>query len=164
MRYLKDLLVTDMFLIKGHANTGNQRLSTFLSNTRKRFLEMDEVILIKHDGGERVLTPWMLVRIDDIILAHEIEEAGDEGLRGLAEREGDKIAVTTHFKGNALLQLSGKVRKRAINSDTLRHHDFIVVVEPKIRGLTVNGAREYTLLENPSYVIVNRNRIAFIFQ
>lgn len=153
-----------MFFIKGHANTGGQRLSTFLNNTRKRFLEMDEVTSIKLDGGERMLIPWMLVRMDDIILAHEIEEAGDEGLKVLAERDRDNIAVTTHFNGNTSIQLSGKVRKRVINSEPLRNHDFIVVVEPKLQGLPVNAAPEYAVLENMSYVIVNRNRIAFIFQ
>jgi hypothetical protein len=164
MKYLKDLLFTDRFLIKGHVNTGGQRLSTFLNNTRKRFVEMEEVTLIRHDGGERIPTPWMLVRVDDILLAHEIEEAGDEGLRVLAEREENKIAVTAYFNSNASLQLSGKVRKHAMNSDALRHSNFIVVVEPKLRGLTFKADREYAMLENLSYAIVNKDRLAFILK
>ena len=164
MKYLKDLLFTDTFLIKGHVNTGGQRLSTFLNSTRKRFLEMEEATLIKHDGGDRVLTEWMLIRVDDILLAHELEVTGDEGLRLLGERARDEIAITAHFSGNLSLQLSGKARKRAIDSDTLRHHDFVVVVDPVLQGFTLERAPEYAVFENLPYVIVNRNRIAFIFR
>jgi hypothetical protein len=162
MRYLKDLLITDNFLIKGHASTGGQRLSTFLNNNRKPFLEMDEVTLIGHDSDESVLVPWMLVRTDSILLAHEIGEAGDEGLKGLAEQETDKVTVTVHFNGRTPLQLAGKVRKRALNSEASGHHDFIVVVEAKLQGLNFQTTPEYAVFGNLSYVIMNRNRVAFI--
>jgi hypothetical protein len=164
MRYLKDLLFTDEFLIKGHINTGGQRLSTFLNRTRKRFLGMEDATLIKHDGGDRIMTEWMLVRVDDILLAYEREDTGDEGLRILGERERDEIAIIAHFSGNTSLQLSGKVRKRALDSETLRHHDFVVALDPVLRGFTARLPREYAVFENLPYVIVNRNRIAFIFR
>jgi hypothetical protein len=165
MRYLKDLLLTDRFFIKGHINTGGQRLSTFLNSTSKRLLEMEEVTLVKLDGEERVLSAWMQVRVDEIILAHEMEAAGDEGLRLLAERgRREEIAVTAHFSSNAPLQLLGKVSKRAIDCNSPRPHDFIVVLEPKLRGLTGKLAHEYAVFENLPYVIVNKNRLAFIFQ
>jgi hypothetical protein len=164
MRYLKDLLVTEQFLIKGHANTGGRRLSTFLNNTSKPFLEMDEVTCFNHEGSECARASWMLVRIDDIILAHEIGEAGDEGLKGLAERELDQIAVTACFNANTPIRLSGKVRKRAVNSDSRSHHDFIVVVEPELRGLAFRAMPEFEAFENMFYAIMNRNRIAFISQ
>jgi hypothetical protein len=164
MRYRKDRLVTDRFLLKGHANTGNHRLSTFLNNSRKHFLEMDDVTLIKHDGSENFTAEWMLVHMDDIILAHEIEETGDEGLKGLSERQKDEISVTVHFDGNSSLRLSGKVRKSTLNISGSRPHDFIVMVEPEIRGLPIAEIPEYGIFENLSYVIVNRKRIAFITQ
>jgi hypothetical protein len=165
MRYLKDLLYTEKFLIKGHANTGGQRLSTFLNKTRKHFLEMEDATLIRHDGGDRILTPWMLARLDNIILAYENEESGDEGLKILAERESDRIEVKAFFSGNCSLQLSGKMRKRAMDSDAIRHQDFIVMVEPKLQGFRANkAAREYSVFDNLSYVIVNRNCLAFIFR
>ncbi len=164
MRFLKDLLYTETFLIKGHANTGSQRLSTFLNNSRKRFLEMEEVTLIKHDGGRRVAAAWMQVRVDDILFAHELEMSGDEGLRILAERKRDDIEMTAYFSSDIPLQISGKVRKHALNSSTFRHCDFIVVVEPKLEGLILKPAREYAVLENMPYAIVNRNRLSLIFR
>jgi hypothetical protein len=162
MKYVKDLLLTDTSLLKGHLKTGDQRLSTFLNTTPKRFLEMDKVTVVNHARGERVLIAQMLVRVEEILLAHEMEETGDEGLKLLAEREKDEVAVTAHFGGSMPLQISGKVGKRAIERDISVRHDFIVVVEPKVRELPAKAANEYTILENLPYVIANRGRVAFI--
>ncbi len=164
MKYLKDLLFTDTFLIKGHVNTGGQRLSTFLNGTRKPFLEVEEATLIDHDGGDRVTTGWMLVRVDDILLAHEMEVTGDEGLRLLGEREREEIAITAHFSGKIALQISGRVRKRALDADAPPIHDFIVVVDPVFKGLALNPGSEYAVFGDLPYVIVNRSRIAFILR
>ena len=87
-----------------------------------------------------------LMRLDDLILANQIGEAGDEGLKVLAERERDKIAATIHFNGNTSLQISGKVRQRVINSESLRNHNFIVVVEPQFQGFPVKAVPEYAVL------------------
>jgi hypothetical protein len=162
MIYLKDMLITNRFCVKGHANTGGQRLSAFLNNTSKPFLEMDEVTFIDHDGNESARAAWVLMHIDDIILAHEIGEAGDEILKGLVERELDQISVSVRFNANTQLQLSGKVRQRAVNSDTRDYHDFIVVVEPELRGLTFKKTPGFASFENLSYVIMNRKRVAFM--
>ncbi len=164
MRYLKDLLFTETHMIRGHANTGDRRLSTFLNMTRKYFLEMEEATLIRHDGGGALQAGWMLVRLDDILLAHEMEVTGDEGLRLLGKNAGNEIAITAHFNGRLPLQLSGKVRGRSIDSDTVRNHDFFVVVDPVLRGFTANASHEYAIFKNLPYVIANRNRIAFILR
>lgn len=161
MRYVKDLLLTDMFLLKGHVKTGDQRLSTFLNTTPKRFLEMDEVTFVKHTGGESVSVPQMLVRVEEILLAHEMEETGDEGLKHLAEREKDEAAVTVFFGGAMPLQLSGKVSKRAVERATSRH-DFIVVVEPVLQVFTGKASHEFAIFEDLPYLIANRARLAFI--
>ncbi len=163
MRFLKDLIFTDSHLVKGHANTGSQRLSTFLTNTRKRFLAMEESTRIRHDGGERIQSAQMLVCINDILLAHEMEEAGDIGLRNIALRDRAEIAVTFQLRYDSPLQLSGVVRKRAVNSDASRIHDFIVVANPRLQGFPANPSPEYALLEKASYLIVNKSRIEFIF-
>jgi hypothetical protein len=72
--------------------------------------------------------------------------------------------VTAHFGGNLSIQLSGKVRKRALDSDTLRNNDFIVVVEPRIEGLAISALPEYAFFESLPYAIVNKNRLALIFR
>jgi hypothetical protein len=164
MRFVKDLLFTDKYLIKGHVNTGGQRLSTFLNNTRKRFLEMEEAIFIRHDGGDRIQTEWALVHVNEVLFAHEMEQTGDEGLRNLAARDRAEIAVTIHLRWDAPMHLSGMVHKRAMHSDALHHHDFVVMINPILQGFTVKPAPEYALLQNVPYLIVNRERIALIFR
>jgi hypothetical protein len=163
MRYLKDLLFTDTHLIKGHIHTGGQRLSTFLNNTRKRFLEMEEATLIKHSGGAPAQTGRMLISIDDILLAHEMEVTGDEGMRHLGDRAKEEMAITAHFSGHIPLELSGTVRKRSMDAEAPRDHDFVVVLQPVLRGVPAKPAPEYSILENPAYVIANRKRIVYIF-
>lgn len=162
MRYVKDLVFTDRYLIKGHAHTGAERLSSFLNSTRKHFLEMEEATLVKHDGGERIQTARIMVRVEDILFAHEMEETGDAVLRNLAARDKPEIPVAIHLRCHPPIQLSGLVRKRTMVSDKLLNHDFIVMVNPVIRGFTANSAPEYALLENVPYLIVNRNRITLI--
>ncbi len=164
MRYLKDLLFTDRFLIKGHAHTGGQRLSSFLNGARKRFLEMEESTVVQHSGGVRTQAEWMMVRVDDILFAYEMEQTGDEALRKLASRDKPEIPVVFHLKCSPPVQLSGLVRKRAIRSDMLPAHDFIVMVNPEIRGLPAESSPEHALLESAPYLIVNRDRISFIFR
>jgi hypothetical protein len=163
MRYLKDLLFTDTHLIKGHVHTGGQRLSTFLNTTRKRFLEMEEATLTKHSGGNTTQAGKILIAIDDILLAHEMEVTGDEMMRQLGDRARDEMAITAHFSGDIPLQLSGNVRKRALDADVLRDHDFVVVLQPVIQGISAKPSPEYSFLDNPAYVIANRKRIAFVF-
>jgi hypothetical protein len=164
MRYLKDLLFTDQYLIKGHAHTGGQRLSSFLNSTRKRFLEMEEATLIKHNGGDRLQIEWMLLRVNDILFAYEMEQTGDAGLRNIAARDKPEMAVTIHLKWDTPMQLSGMVRKRAMNSDMLFNHDFLVMINPILQGVTAKPVPEYALLENVPYLIVNRDRIAFMMR
>jgi len=162
MRYLKDLLFTDTYLIKGHVHTGGKRLSTFLNAARRRFLEMEEATLIQHSGGKTAQAGKILISIDEILLAYEMEVTGDEVMRQLGDRVRDEMEITAHFGSSFPLELSGKVRKRAIDANALRDHDFIVVMQPVLRGLTSKHSPEYSLLENPAYLIANRKRISYI--
>ena len=162
MKYLKDLLITDRFLLKGHVDTGNQRLSNFLNDAGRHFIEMNEAALLIHEGGERISVPRMLLRTDEILIAHEIGDAGDEGMKALAERQKDDLDVANRFSRLPSLQLSGKVRKRAMNAGALYQNHFVVVVEPQITGLPLREASEYALMETVYYVIVNTHRIAFV--
>ena len=164
MRFLKDVLYTDTFLIKGHVNTGERRLSGFLNNTRNRFIEVEEATLIRHDGGDCIPAARMQVHIRDILFAHESEDTGDEVLRNLAKHKRDEIRMTAYFSSATPLQLSGRIPRRAFDQDAHLPDDFIVVVHPEFRGLPANDAPEYALLRDLHYVIVNRDRLAFLFQ
>lgn len=164
MRFLKDVLYTDIFLIKGHINTGEKRLSSFLNNTRKRFIEVEEATLYRHDGGNRIPAPLVQVHAQDILFAHESEDTGDEVFRNLAKQQRDEIRMTAYFSSTTPIQISGRIHKRAFDSNPGRYHDFIVVVQPEFQGVPFTAASEYDLFRDLHYVIVNINRIAFLFQ
>ena len=164
MRFLKDVLYTNTFLIKGHVNTGEERLSSFLNNTRKRFIEVEEATLLRHDGDDLIPASRMQVNVRDIFFAHESEDTGDEVLRNLAQQQRDEISITAYFSSSTPLQLSGRIHKRALDSNPDRQQDFIVVVQPEFQGLPLEAASEYGLFRDLHYVIVNRNRITFLFQ
>ena len=159
--YLKDLLLTNAFLIKGHINTGGQRLSTFLNNFPRRFLEIEEVTVMDPVQDTHFTTTRMLVRVEEIILAHELEETGDESLRHLAGQDRDDTVANIQFSGTTPFQLWGKVSTRAIERDSSGQYDFIVVVEPKILGLT-NKAQD--VLKDLPYLIANKSRMALILE
>jgi hypothetical protein len=163
MRFLKDLLCTDTFMIKGHAKSGSGRLSNFLNTTRRPFLEMEEATLVRHDGTNCITTGHVQVRVNDILFAHELEVSGDESLRTLAERNRNDVEVTALFGGDIGIQISGKVRKRSLDSESTRPHDFIVVVEPRIEGIAI-PMNEFEPFKNLPYAIVNRNRLALIIR
>ncbi len=161
MIYLKDLLLTDAFLIKGHINTANQRLSSFLGNFARRFLEIEEAVVTDCVRDEVFNATRMLMRVEEIIVAHEMEEIGDDGLRHLAGQERDDTVVTIQFNGAARFQLTGRVSKRSMERDSSSPHDFLVVVAPKLVGIT---GKSMDVLRNLPYLIVNKSRIAFILE
>jgi hypothetical protein len=161
MMYLKDLLLTDTFLLKGHISTGGQRLTSFLNAIPKRFLEMNEVTVTDHVRGVRFTNSRMLLRVEEIILAHELVERGDESLKLLAAQERDEVIVTARFSGATPLITSGRVSRRALEHDTPGQHEFIVFTEPNFEGLT---SIAHDIFKNLPYVIANRGRIAFIYE
>jgi hypothetical protein len=162
MKFHKDLLFTDKHLIKGHIKTGGQRLSTFLNSTRKKFLEMEEALLISHDGKDRIKTDFALVRINEILFAYENEETGDEVMRNLGGRQTAEQPILIHLNSTVPLQLSGKVRKRALESEAIRWHDFFVIMNPVLNGFSAKPAPEYSFIKNVPYLIVNRDRSAIM--
>lgn len=164
MRYLKDLLLTDTCLLKGHVSTRGQRLSTFLNTTPRRCIEMSEVTLIQHSRAETLQAMHMMVRVDEILLAHEMDVSGDEVMKLLAEQKRDEVLVNIHFGGAAPIQITGMISRRVIDRDATSDHDFLVILSPQIRGLEGKLAREYAVLEGLPYVIANRDRIAFMYQ
>jgi hypothetical protein len=161
MMYLKDLVLTDTFLLKGHISSGGQRLSSFLNGIPKRFLEMNEATVTDLLLGARFTNTRMLLRVEEIILAHELVEKGDESLRLLAAQERDEITATARFSGPTPLVASGRVSRRALEHDTPGQHEFIVISEPSFEGLTGIAQDAF---KNLPYVIANRGRIAFIYE
>ncbi len=162
MRYLKYIFLTDTFIINGHLNTGGQRLSTFLNNTRRRLLNLDEVTFVNHIQGESAQSAALLVRTDDILLAHELEEAGDDRLRLLAEQGRDEVAISARFSGAFPFRLSGNVSRHTLDRCASSHQGFIVILRPRLLIIGDKAADRCGAFQDLPYVILNTNRLALI--
>lgn len=164
MEYVKDLFLTDSFLIKGYVKTGGRRLSTWLNNYKARFIEVHDATLVGVNQGDRIVTARAMINVDEILLANElIDSAGDHSLRALADGDKDRALVNLYFGGKLPLEVSGKMLKRAYNRTDLGEQDFLVVTEPSVEGLNAKKQREFAVLKRAAYLIVNRKRIAYVF-
>jgi len=164
VEYVKDLLLTESFLVKGYVQTGGKRLSTFLSDAKDPFIEVKDATLIGVTQGDRIVTARALIHRDEILIAHElIESAGDQTLRRLSNADDERVPVNLYFGGRLPLEVSGKMLKRAYNRRDLGHPKYLVVTEPAIEGLAGKKAREFSVLTKAGYLIVNRDRIAYVF-
>jgi hypothetical protein len=162
MKYLKDLLLTDTHLLKGHVVTGGQRLSSFLNATPRRHLEMYDVTLCGQSPAETVTMPRVLVRVSEILLAHEMDEAGDQTLKILAESERDEIPIVAFFGGATPIRIAGRASKRVMERGAGGSRDFIVIIEPMLEGVPAGTSPEFAVLSSLRYVIANRSRMALI--
>jgi hypothetical protein len=161
MMYLKDMILTDTFLLKGHIGTGGHRLSSFLNNIPKRFLEIDEVTVTDPIRDVRFTNTRMMLRVEEIILAYEMAETGDESLRLMAAQERDEVTVTARFSGATQLIAYGRVSRRTLEHDMPGQHEFIVLSEPRLEGLPGIAQDAF---KDVTYVIANRSRIALIYE
>lgn len=164
MEFVKDLFLTESFLIKGYVKTGGRRLTTFLNTTGGRFIEVHDATLVGVAQGDRIVTARAMVNLDEILIAHElIGSAGDDLLRRLAEPAKDRALVNLYLGGRLALEISGKMLRRAYNRTDLGEQRFLVVTDTAIEGLAGKKPREFAVLKRAPYLIVNRTRIAYVF-
>jgi len=161
---VKDLFLTDSFLVKGYVKTGGRRLTTYLNSLSSRFLEVHDATMIGVQKGDRIVTARAMVSVEEVLLANElIESAGDEMMKSLADPEKDRTLVNLYFSGKLPIEVTGKMLRRAYNRSDLGEQDFLVVTEPSIDGLGSHKAREFSVLKQAPYVVVNRRRLAYVF-
>ena len=164
MEYVKDLFLTESFLVKGYVKTGGRRLTTYLNNLKSSFLEVHDATLIGIQKGDRIVTARAMICVAEILLANElIEAAGDHMMKQLAEPEKDRAVVNLSFSGKLPIEVTGKMQSKAYNRNDLGAQDFLVVTEPSIDGLGSRKSREFSVLKRAPYVIVNRRRLAYVF-
>jgi len=164
VEYVKDLFLTDSFLVKGYVKTDGRRLTTYLNSHDHRFIEVHDATMIGVSKGDRIVTARAMINIREVIAAHElIESAGDEILRRVSEPDAERALVNLYFSGGLPLEVSGKMLRRAYNRKDLGSQEFLVVTEPSVEGLADKKAREFKLLQKAPYLIVNRDRIAYVF-
>jgi len=164
VEYVNDLFLTESFLVKGLVKGGGKRLSNFLNSVTAPFIEVLDATMIGVTQGDRIVTARAMIHRNEILLAHElIESAGDSTLKNLSSANEERALVNLYFSGRLPLEVSGKMLKRAYNRKDLGDQRFLVVTEPSIEGLGGKKAREFGVLAKAPYLIVNRDRIAYVF-
>lgn len=164
MEYVKDLFLTESFLIKGLVKNGGKRLSNFLNGGSAPFIEIHDATMIGVTQGDRIVTARAMIHRNEILIAHElIEAAGDATLKQFTAGGEERALVNLYFSGRLPLEVSGKMLKRAYNRKDLGEQRFLVVTEPAVEGLGGKKAREFAVLTRAPYLIVNRDRIAYVF-
>jgi hypothetical protein len=163
MRYFNHLLLTESFFIKGHVATGTRRLSTYLNDVDKPFLEVGHPIIISCTDGSQHQSERALLRCQDLLMAFELEESeGDETLKTLSEQGKTLTAVKIHIGGKHPMEIRGDMDSRTVERIAFGPSDFMVVKDPSIQGLPVPVTVENAVPDALTYIIVNRNRIELV--
>ncbi|MCB9883671.1 MAG: hypothetical protein H6834_17920 [Planctomycetes bacterium] len=161
-KIVEDMFLTENFLIKGTVEGKFKRLSSFLDQYRKNFLPIRDATLIDLATRQRVETPLVFVRVNEIILAHEyLDVKGDWYLAQLAA--GQKLVPLRAFhSGRINLELSGLARPQAYEIVTGSHH-FFIIEAPKVVGLNTEGDPDLEQIAKLPYLIVNKHVLAYIY-
>jgi len=163
MRYFNHLLLTESFFIKGHVSTGTRRLSTYLNDMDKPFVEVGHPAIINCTDGSESQSERVLLRFPDLLLAFELEDTeGDETLKSLSDHGRILTPVKIHIGGKHPMEIRGNMDSHTAERVALGRNDFIVVKDPAIRGLPVPVTAENAFPDALPYIIVNRNRIELV--
>ncbi len=156
---ISHLFVTDRFLIKGRAITGDRRLSTYLETVRKPWVMIEDVTLIDLATRDRVVVQRGHLRSKDIVLAHELLDiTGDQFRKTQGEVGSDDLdLVCCYFRHPIRYELTGRVRKDSTLAD--ESSGFHVVLNPSLRGFETAGDADLELVTRLPYLIVQRSHI-----
>lgn len=164
MEIIKDLILTDCFLIKGFIETGGMRLSDYLDNLKRSYIPVQSVTMVDLEQGRAVSAHEALVRREEIIVAHEfLDVSGDRNMRNLMDERAFSQTVDLYHTGGIGIEVSGRMRSGAYEAMD-KEKNFFVILEARIRGLDTSINPELKLLDTLPYAIVNRKRIGYIFK
>lgn len=160
---VSDLFLTDGFLIKGNVENKYTRLSKLLDEHRKYFLRVRDCTLIDLASTDRIQTPLLLMNVDEVIFAHEyLDEAGDFVRADLAKSQ-DLQRVRIFHTGGLNVEVAGEIRPHAYEISDKATRRFFVMRKPKLRGFNDRGDDELRALHDLPYVIVNKERLSYIY-
>jgi len=156
-----DLLLTDSFLIKGRIEGKYARLSKVLDAARCRFVALREATLVDLQTRERITTPRLHVNLDEILLAHELVDSGGDLYQRSIAQDRALVEIRAFHAGQVQIEIAGLVRPGAYELGDVTKR-FFVMEEPRLRGIQLDH-EDLSILQNLPYVIVNKNRLAYIY-
>ncbi len=158
-----DLFLTDAFLIKGNVENKYTRLSKILDEHRKTFLRIRDCTLVDLKSRDQIHTPLLHINLDEVLVAHEfLDEAGDGAMAEIS-READLDKVRVFYTGHLNIELSGFIRPGSYDVSDTSTRRFFVMREPELRGFNDQGDDELRKLTDLSYMIVNKQRLSYVY-
>jgi hypothetical protein len=101
--------------------------------------------------------------VDEVLLAHEfLDEAGDP-MRAEMTKKQELQRVRVFYTGNLNMEVGGEIRPGAYEADDRVTRRFFVMRKPQVRGFQDHGDQDLRLLENLSYVILNKERLSYVY-
>lgn len=162
MDYVKDVLLTDRYMVKCFINTGERRLSDFLSLFKRDFLPLNNVTMIDLRDGRAVSSHEAMVRKDDVVVAHELLDlSGDSSMKQMHSRDAWTQNVDMIHSGIVDIEISGLVRQGSLERSD-GGTGFFVIREAALRGVNVSLNPELKILTSLPYLIVNRKQISLV--
>jgi hypothetical protein len=160
---VEDLFLTDAFLIKGRMAQKYHRLTKMLEDVERSFVTIHDAVMISLRSEDVIRAPSVQVNTREIILAHELVEiAGDQSWRHLAQ-DRKTVRIRAFYSGGVQIELSGKVEPGAYEPSRGPSRKYFIMQEPTIRGLNLEARPDLRLLKGLSYAIVQKNRLAYIY-
>lgn len=159
----KDVFLADRFFVKGNVHPINGRLSNFLDHNKRQFVLVQNAIIIDLEDASKVPVPSVLLNTDEILFAHELIESGGDVFRKHHSPDFDLDYVKMILKGPQGVTLRGKIRPEVLNNDTFNHR-FIVLTQPRMDDLHEALQGEIDLLGSLNYLIVNKDKIGYVFR
>jgi len=159
----KDVFLAERFFIKGNVHPINGRLSNFLDHNKRPFVVGQNAVIIDLEDGSQTPVPSVLLNKDEILFAHELIESGGDVFRKHHSPDFDLDYVKMILKGPQGVILRGKIRPEFLNNDTFNHR-FIVLTQPRMDDLHEALQGEIDLLGSLNYLIVNKDKIGYIFR
>lgn len=161
---VSDVFLTEHFLIKGTVDNKYTRLSQLLDGHRKRFLKIQDATLVDLKSRDRIQTPQLHVNLDEVILAHEfLDTASDRGMAQLAQHADWTHRVRVFYTGSLNLEVAGDIRPGCYELSDQRAGRFFVIKNPTLRGVEWDGDDDLKLLSTLDYAILNRERLAYLY-
>lgn len=160
---VEDLFVTDCFLIKGRLTNKFQRLARMLEDHDRAYLAVEDAVLASLRGPEVIRTPRVLINQKELVFAHElIDVAGDDAQRRLAAND-KSVRIRGFYNGSVQIELSGNVEAGAYEPKRGNRRNYFTMANPVVRGINFEENPELGLLRKLSYVIVRKDRLAYIY-
>jgi len=159
----KDIFLTERFFIKGNVFPIYNRLSSYLERHNRKFIRIQDAVITDLEDASQMPVPSILLSSHEILFAHELIESGGDVFRKHQNPDFDLDYVKMVLTGPQGVTLRGKIRPENLDNETFNQR-FLVLTQPRMDALHEALKGEIDLLGSLSYLIVNKEKIGYVFR